>query len=189
EALIFCDKIINRGAYYSSEENREIECVTVYPSNYKHSDIRAWLNGTFYSAAFSATEQSGIKITTVDNSAATTSLSTNTYVCENTQDKIFLLSNRDMYNTSYGFIADGTESDPERMLLVSDYARAIGAHTSDSIAWAGCGIWWARSPMHDDATVVDSGSMSGMVSSSKVTSAQVGIAPAMRVSASAVTII
>ena len=189
EALIFCDSIIDHGAYYSSVDNREIDGVTVYPSNYKNSDIRAWLNGTFYSAAFSSSEQSGIKITTVDNSAATTGLSTNTYVCENTQDKVFLLSNKDMYNTSYGFIADGTESDSARMLLVSDYARAIGAHTSDSIVWAGCGIWWARSPMHDDATVVDSGSMSGMVSSSKVTSAQVGIAPAMRVSASAVTII
>ena len=71
------------------------------------------------------------------------------------------------------------------MLLVSDYARAIGAHTSDSIAWAGCGIWWMRSPMWDSAIHVDTGSMSGMVSSSKVSSVQVGIAPAMRVDTNA----
>ncbi|MDE6200597.1 MAG: hypothetical protein K2M47_01780 [Clostridiales bacterium] len=183
--MLFCDSIIDHGAYYNGEDSREIGGATVYPSNYEHSDIRAWLNGTFYSTAFNSTEKNNIKTTTVNNGVDTTGYSENPYVCENTQDKIFLLSNRDAYNTEYWFITDGATSDDARMLLVSDYARAIGAHTSDSIVWAGCGIWWMRSPMWDSAIHVDTGSMSGMVSSSKVSSVQVGIAPAMRVDTNA----
>ena len=185
DSLLFCDTIIDHGAYYNGDSSREIGGATVYPSNYAHSDIRTWLNGTFYTKAFSSSEQQGIKTTTVDNGADSTGFSENTYICEDTQDKVFLLSNRESYDTEYGFIADGTESDAKRMLIVSDYARAIGAHTSDSIAWAGCGIWWMRSPMWDSEIHVDTGSMSGMVSSSKVNSVQIGIAPAMRVSISA----
>ncbi|MDE7464346.1 MAG: hypothetical protein K2M48_04870 [Clostridiales bacterium] len=186
-SLIFCDSIIASGAYYKDEDNRSIGGSTVYPSNYMHSDIRDWLNGTFYSSAFSATQRQSIQTTTVDNSAATTDYSLNTYACENTQDKVFLLSNRDVYDTSYGFISDGTESDAARKLIVSDYARATGAFTSDSIVYAGCGWWWLRSPVHDSAIHADCGTASGMVGSSKVKGTEGGIAPAMWVSSSALT--
>ena len=178
--LLLCDSIIEGRAYYGSQDTREIGGSTVYPSNYMHSDIRAWLNGTFYSVAFSASEQGNIKTTTVDNSAATTSLSTNTYVCENTQDKIFLLSNRDLYNTAYGFISDGTENDPERFLIVSDYARAVGVYARNEAYLPGGGAWWLRSPMHDSAVDVDCGTATGAIGSTKVNKIS-GIAPAMRV--------
>ncbi|MDE7106957.1 MAG: hypothetical protein K2O39_01395, partial [Clostridiales bacterium] len=118
--MLFCDSIIDHGAYYSGEDTREIGGATVYPSNYEHSDIRAWLNGTFFTSAFSASEKQNIKTTTVNNGNETTGYSENPYVCDNTQDKIFLLSNRDAYNTEYWFIAEGATADDARMLLVSD---------------------------------------------------------------------
>ena len=184
-SLLLTDQIIGYSAYYSSEAERTIGGSTVYASNYANSDIRTWLNGTFYNVAFSSGQQQGIQITTVDNSAATTSLSTNTYVCENTQDKVFLLANREVRDTSWGFLSDNTENDPMRLLVVSDYARACGVYARNEVAWRGCGAWWLRSPMHDSAITADCGGANGWVASSKVTSTSTGVAPAMRVTTTA----
>ena len=184
-SMLFCDNIIANGAYYRNEEERTIDGDTVFASNYMHSDIRAWLNGTFYATAFSSSLQQNIKTTTVDNSASTTGYSENSYVCANTQDKIFLLSNREVYDTEYGFISDGTEADAARQLIVSDYARATGAFASDSILYAGCGTWWLRSPIWDSAIQADCGTPSGMVGGSKINYTAGGIAPAMWVATSA----
>ena len=185
-SLIVCESIIDGGMYYNGDSSREIGGATVYPSNYMHSDIRAWLNGTFYTMAFTAAQQQNIQTTTVDNSAATTGYSDNIYACDNTQDKVFLLSNRDVYNTEYGFIADGTEADPARLLIVSDYARAVGVYARNEVAYRGGGSWLLRSPVWDSEIYVDCGSASGMVSDTKV-NRMGGIAPAMRVTTSALT--
>lgn len=187
-SFLLCDSIIDHGAFYNGEDNREIGGNTVYPNNYAHSGIRTWLNGTFYAKAFSSTQQQNIQTTTVDNSAATTCKSENPYACENTQDRIFLPSYKEVHNTAYGFIAAGGEADETRMIVVSDYARATGAYVSDSYAWFGCGMWWTRSPIWDSAVVLSQGSPSGTVAGSKITSDYVGIAPAMRVTASVLTI-
>ena len=98
--------------------NREINSNTVYPNNYEHSKIRAWLNGLSYvyksssssdaetkedhngkgflQTAFTAEEQAKIAQTVIDNSEASTATQwnsvTNQYACGNTTDKIFLLS-------------------------------------------------------------------------------------------------
>ena len=68
-------------------------------NNYKNSSIRKWLNGDFLDKAFS--DDSLIATTLVDNSAASTGEETNPYVCENTNDRIFLLSRQEMLNEDY----------------------------------------------------------------------------------------
>lgn len=68
-------------------------------NNYKNSSIRKWLNGGFLNKAFS--DDSLIATTEVNNSTASTCQNTNPYVCENTNDKIFLLSRQDMLNEDY----------------------------------------------------------------------------------------
>ena len=68
-------------------------------NNYKNSSIRKWLNGDFLDKAFS--DDSLIAMTEVDNSTASTCEDTNPYVCENTNDKIFLLSRQEMRNEDY----------------------------------------------------------------------------------------
>ena len=69
--------------------------------NYKDSLIREWLNTTFFDSAFSL-GNSSVLATTVDNSAASAGQSDNQHACEDTQDKVFLLSNVewDIYHDS-----------------------------------------------------------------------------------------
>lgn len=189
KTLLLCDTIIDNGVYHNSQASREIGGDTVYASNYMHSDIRAWLNGTFYNKAFSAAQQQNIQLTTVDNSAATTGKSENMYACEDTQDKVFLPSYKEIHNSAYGFVSTGGDSDESRMMLVSDYARATGAWMSDAYVWFGRGQWWTRSPMWDSAVDLSIATPSGTVGGSTVDSASVGIVPAMRVTTSVLTVI
>ena len=81
-------------------------------------------------------------ITELDNSAYSTGYDSNPYACEDTNDKIFLLSYREATNIDYGFNNDGDFNDLERRKIASDYSRATGAWVNDS----GYGVWWLRSP-------------------------------------------
>ena len=148
-ALILCDMIIDSQEYYITDSGtRTIDGKTVYPNNYAHSTIRKWLNETFYNTAFSELQQQIILTTTVDNSAASTGYSSNSYVCENTQDKVFLLSYQDVINSNYGFSSDYSEYDTARQKKTTDYAQAQGAYTSTSTDYVGNGCWWLRSPSY-----------------------------------------
>ena len=63
----------------------------IYPNNYQYSDIRTWLNNDFLEQAFYY-DPSLIQTVNVDNSAESTGDSSNPYACEDTQDKVYLLS-------------------------------------------------------------------------------------------------
>ncbi len=154
--LLLAENILAAHRYAGSSNN--------YSNNYKNSDIREWLNGTFLGAAFTSTAQSRIADTTVDNSARSTNPNANPtlwnwgyndYACENTSDKIFLLSEQETTKSDYGFAAyyvfkgdsiGTTES--TRIRMTTDFAKASGAYQSTT---AGCGgWWWLRSPYSDD---------------------------------------
>ena len=137
-ALIVCDVIVDQVAYqsnyiksgsyyYATDEGGTIlidEDATigegvdsnyqVYANNYKHSELREYLTGTFYNTAFNANEKSSIVQTVVDNSLASTSNFGGQYVCENTNDYVFALSYVEAENTDRNFkptsyaIANGT---------------------------------------------------------------------------------
>ena len=97
---------------------------TAYPVNwiyyYNVSGIRSWLNDAFYNTAFNL-EDSYIQTVTVDNSASSTSKLDNTsYFCENTEDKVYLLSYQDYLNTSYFLDNDAM------CCKTTDWARATG---------------------------------------------------------------
>ncbi|MBR0487846.1 MAG: InlB B-repeat-containing protein [Treponema sp.] len=164
-------------AYYDYYNvNRTIEGNTVYPNNYEHSKIRAYLNGLSYAVkatdsaeqttdstyngkgflqtAFTSSSQSLIATTTVDNSAASTNPAsnasqwnngTNDYACDNTSDKIFLLSEKEATTSDYGFTAyDQSGTGNSRIRVLTDYAKANYAWQSTE-AGSG-GLWWLRSP-------------------------------------------
>ena len=165
----------------------ETETVTVYPNNWQYSTIRAWLNGLdvvksddplendktytdkgFLQTAFTADAQSLIAPTTVDNSAASTNPAsdpnlwnsgTNPYACDNTMDKIFLLSEEeattgaylkenDSTAEDYGFAAyDAYGEGNTRIRITTDYAKATGAYQDSTEGYGGW--WWLRSPFCD----------------------------------------
>lgn len=141
-AFILADGILANKAYDASSNNYN------YSNNYKNSDIRAWLNGEFLNAAFGEVAQSLIETTEVDNSVYSTGYDGNPYACENTFDKVFLLSYREAVNSEYGFASSASTYDTARRMTVSDYARSTGAWMSISDNSFGCGYWWLRSPYY-----------------------------------------
>ena len=74
-------------------------------NNYKESDIRKWLNGEFLNKAFYY-DRNLIVPTDVDNSVSSTMDYSNSNICSNTKDRVYLLSKKDIYNENYGFVDD-----------------------------------------------------------------------------------
>lgn len=140
EYYILSSVLLDAHYYYNSSSNRTIDGKTIYANNYEYSDIRTWLNNDFYNSAF-ALGNIHIQTTTVDNSASTANLSSNTYVCNNTKDKVFLPSYKDYINSSYGF-STSTDSTNTRKCRTTDWARARGAYYYTAYN----GSYWTRSP-------------------------------------------
>ena len=118
-----------------------------------------WTNRGFLQTAFTTTAQALIATTTVDNSAASTNPAsnasqwnsgTNDYACDNTSDKIFLLSEKEATTSDYGFTAYnqyGTGN--SRIRVTTDYAKANYAYQYTTAGYGGW--WWLRSPSYDDS--------------------------------------
>lgn len=159
--------------YKISSDKRTVGSDTeIYSNNYKYSQIRAYLNGLdyyydvysnstvkktdytgkgFLQTAFTAEAQNLIAVTTVDNSSASTTDSGNNlteatdYACEDTKDKIFLLSIKEA--TSYDFPAyNESGSGNARIRKPTDYAMANYAYQNSTLGYGG--HWWLRSPYY-----------------------------------------
>lgn len=96
------EKVLDDQAWNKTEHENGI-----YRNNYKYSDIRAWLNSDFLQQAFYY-DPSLIQTVNVDNSAESTDESSNPFACEDTQDKVYLLSCKDVRNKEYGFTDDAS---------------------------------------------------------------------------------
>ena len=142
---LLADKAINTCVYDAFE----------YPNNnatnnYEDSIIRRWINNDFYNIAFNDEEKEEVLITNVDNSPATTMSLSNPYTCENTNDKVFLLSYADYKNSDYGYIEDSYGKCDLRLTKVTDYALANYAYHYDAGLYNGCTYVWTRSPSYED---------------------------------------
>ena len=163
--LVLSEYILDASCFYSEDDEiRTIDGQTVYPNNYKYSDIRNFLNGEFLNKAFTMNQQNTLLTTEVDNSAGTTYSLSNEYVCENTYDKIYLLSYHDIINTNYGFCSDKNCYDPVRQAKTTDYAKATGVWWTvyiDNVNRNDYCCWLLRSPncfyIHDSLTVNQNG--------------------------------
>ena len=177
-ALLLAEKILIGGIpYYVDSSNRTIGSATVYANNYKYSTIRAWLNGLdvvksdsendstykdkgFLQTAFTPDAQKNIIAeTTVDNSAASTTdagqklTQATKYACDDTKDKIFLLSEQEATTKEYGFgeySASGQGN--TRIRVTTDYAEATRAYQDGTTGYGG--RWWLRSPPYNSGNSV-----------------------------------
>lgn len=133
--------------FYKDYANRTISDKTIYANNYEQSDVRAWLNNEFFNTAF-ALNNTYIQEMTIDNSAATFNAeNTNPYICNNTNDKVYLPSYQDYLNADYGFDSDANNTSTTRVAKTTDYVRTRGAwcNTKDaSLKYNGS--YWTRSP-------------------------------------------
>ncbi len=176
-AFILCDSIIANHNYHHTTSSTTIDGQKVYANNYKYSDIRAWLNDEFYNTAFGALQQALIQTTEVDNSGYSTGYPFNRYACENTSDKVFLLSYREVITIKY----------TARQMLTSDFSRATGAYMStDSSYYYGNGQWWLRSPYYDYVNNARSVGVSGTAVNygSDVDFVSRGVVPALKLTLS-----
>ncbi len=191
EALILCEMIIDSQEYYDNYSTRTINGSPVYENNYAYSNIRSFLNETFYNTAFTTLEKDLILLTEVDNSARSTNLDNDaTYynggesecACSNTNDYIFLLSKQEATKSAYGFSTSDSDYDSLRQKKTTAYAQCQGASTSTYSSYKGNGWWWLRSPIYrncNDARDVD---CNGDASSySNVNLTRGGVVPALKI--------
>ena len=150
-----------------------------YNTNYtdmtwESSSMRSWLNGygasvnqpktdysrkNFINSAFTSTQRNAISTTNVVNA---NNIHYGTAGGNNTSDKIFLLSESEVYNTDiavkYGFVKGHDTRDEARRSRSSTYSYAMGAiryeyddyyqitDDNDSPEYNGNSRWWLRSP-------------------------------------------
>ena len=222
-ALLLAESILTGNvAYYDYYNvNRTIkektEEKTVYPNNYEHSKIRAYLNGLGYAVkssdsaeqttdstyngkgflqtAFTSSAQALIATTKVDNSAASTNPAvdsnqfnsgTNDYACDNTEDKVFLLSEKEATTEDYGFTEYNVSGEGNsRIRVTTDYAKANYAHGMYHYGYSWyAGWWWLHSPYYDKSNYARYTYSDGSVTGSYDVKLEiVGVVPALCISA------
>lgn len=134
--------------------------------NYKNSYIRSWLNETFYNSAFTEIQKNKIQTTKVENTADSTidadkklTTAEQSAKTDDTDDKIFLLSEKDVTTTKAKVVAKVKDlaSDNEvyftlydekgvgnsRVRFQTDYALANHCNKSGNSSYGGW--WWLRS--------------------------------------------
>ena len=170
EALLVSDSLLDAHRYnkdYYGIKDRH------FANNYARSEIREWLDNDFYKTAFALGDDRALA-TKVDNSAATTdSPIKNDFACENTLDKVFLLSYQDYQDKAYGFTDNAS-----RECTLTDYAAARGASkdSGNSNGW-----YWTRSPYSHDSHTALGVRIDGDLSGYFVHASASGVRPSLRI--------
>ena len=168
DALLLADVALDDQQY-----NTNVDVAVTW----ENSSMRSWLNGygaannepktdytskNFINSAFSQTEKNAIKTTTVINND---NINYGTSGGNTTSDKIFLLSESEVYNTDtaagYGFAKDYGTYDEARKSRCSTYAYAMGTwryYDKDEEGYTkynGNVCWWLRSPGSNSSSAAE----------------------------------
>ncbi len=176
-ATILADLAIDSQAYYHDglsypDNPDETEDAEPYANNYAESDIREWLNDDFYNTAFTDLQKGLIQTVTVDNSAASTYKSSEKYACENTEDKVWLLSYQEIFRKYFYNPGQRTKGS-------TDYAKAQGCYR-DTSNNGNC-KWWLRSPYYAESTYAQYADGNGEIYNIYVSGTEFGVVPAVKV--------
>ncbi len=171
ERFLVCDVILDAVAFDTTS------------NNYEESDIRKWMNETFLTSAFDATQQNAILLSLVNNDAESTGYPNNSNTCYNTKDKIFLPSFQEMTSEAYAFDTDDSSPDNLRQRQTTDYARARGIGMETSSKNYGNGTWWTRSPDYGGGGSVRIVSRDGIIKNKGYAATEsYGFVPAIKIS-------
>ncbi|MCR5728161.1 MAG: DUF6273 domain-containing protein [Lachnospiraceae bacterium] len=167
DVFLLADKNLDSKAY--NDESTEVTWET--------SDIRSWMNGEFINSAFTSDERSVIRNSELNNN---NNISYDTPGGNNTTDKVFLLSETDIYNSSYGFSESNTEYDFVKTGYNTAFASDRGASENDGISY-----WWLRTPGYTagDALYVDWYGLPAVLGT-EVNDATIAVRPALHISLS-----
>ena len=135
-----------------------------YNNVWEDSDIKYWLNTTFMNTAFTQAEQSAI-------------------YPSGSLGKIFLLSEEELRDTSYGFHSDRDKNDTQRRAKGTRYAKERNLYVHEENQ---CSTYYTRSaPNGKNVTTVRS---TGSLGIAKVDRTDIGIRPAMWVNIQALNL-
>ena len=152
EIYLLANDVLDNGSYQSYLGTRSDGYDTIYPNNYKYSELRRFLIDEFYTKVLGLTNTSYIVTTEVDNSASSTyQPEDNPFACANTYDPVFVPSYQDLINVDYGIY-----NEVYRVCYSSEYARAKGAFISTDEEHYNRPLFWTRSPLnanYDDLVV------------------------------------
>ncbi|HCU55867.1 MAG TPA: hypothetical protein DIC18_00865, partial [Clostridiales bacterium] len=128
EVLLLSEDVLTASAFREKKNVIAKNGLIVYPNNWQYSDLRAFLNGDFYSTAFMDGERAFILNTTVDY-AKTSHFDrfANGKPCD---DYIFLLSYADTANRNFGWAHWTIKDDSRKVGKATDYAKAMGVYAS-----------------------------------------------------------
>lgn len=137
------DLIIDGQYFYPSNGDEEFDHngSTGYANNYELSYIRKWLNEDFYNFAFSHYDIDVLSELLIDNGINSIEKDSADYMCNDTYDKITLLSDYEIKNYY--------SSDSDRIAYGSDYSIALGLNKTTN----GSSNWYSRSPYRGPHTV------------------------------------
>ena len=116
-AVLLSEKIIDSREFYHCCDNRTIDGSVIPSSDYRFSEIRAWLNGEFYDKSFAKDSKNLIIGADINNITAN---------AESTQEKVWLLGKDEICNSDYGFESDPNTAAPSRAAAATDYAKCLG---------------------------------------------------------------
>ena len=144
---------------------------------WEQSALREWLNGEFFSKAFSSKEQAAIIATSVTNPA-------NPYMSSeagnDTFDRIYVLSVSETLNPQYGFLSTYNIKSETRYAKVSPYAVANGAFSSGE----GIGLWTTRTAGFFDTVAYVSQNGEVIVAGHKNSNRETGVRPCLHLNLS-----
>ncbi len=145
--------------------------------------LRSWLNDDFLKAAFTKSERKKIKTTDVINSYSSDE-DEDVNGGNDTKDKVFLLSDDEVYNKAYGF--SKKYEDMHRACIATPYVEAKEVYTSYYHTSDGRQLcdWILRTPGYNDAYtcyIVADGFIKADAAGAK-DSGRYGIRPAMVIS-------
>lgn len=157
----------------------------IYPSNYEHSEIRAYLNNDFYNSLFNEFDRQKVVHHLIDNQASTTrdvfeirsDGKANPYVCGNTNDYVYLLAYVN-FDQDEGY--QGLLNAPQlRKAFTSDYCQML---MDNEVTANNYGEDWTRSPNNQgDGYQVSYVNASGTLQGGTNTNNILGIRPAITV--------
>lgn len=140
KGLVICDSLIDAQPYHNmvyKDDNGYWRDATasVYASDYATSDIRTWLNESFFETAFTETQKENIKTTELSNNARNTKFSS-----ASTADKVFMLSHDDLWDGYAGRFYPYEKTKARG----TDYAKCQGLDVKNNDF--GDSTWWLRTP-------------------------------------------
>lgn len=148
--LLLAENILDNISFYDSPDmNRTIENTTIYPKDYKHSAIRAYLNGLTYILKTNGRPNVETEVTYFSGKGFLQMAFTadeQKYIQRSgaTEDKLFLLSQVEISTAAYGF-----SEDDARIKKTTDYANPNEAGQNLS------NYWWLRSSSEEDTNQID----------------------------------